>query len=396
MSLRQSVELTEHSLSRVIAIAQRQSSAGYEHLISRYGHVFDNRRYRIPGLSGTLTAFVVRTVIREHLLRAVPADCDQVIEIVGGRGDNLFHLWLGGGPREAEYLSLEPDHAARAVSIERAKMESGIKFRAAAFDVTAMDGFAGHVNGYKRAFVFTCTALTALPSLPQDFFAQLLSAPGIVGGMHFEQGGWQVAEGPISDQARKYDRKYGRNTDCFRVLADAHRAGRLYVHDFVPNAFAFQALAPFSIAAWMRLARHTNCVDMPFVFSAGGNSGPIRRDGWSDAEHWGCCFDGPEAAVHINLGTQATRELWLVVEARALVEPVTMTVFVKDQRVATWQIAMHRKQYRVALPAEAWSLFDQINIRFRAERCFVPSERGLSSDDRLLSAGLYSLTIASK
>jgi hypothetical protein len=388
------MDQNEHSLARALNVAERQTSSADEHLLSRQGHVFGNRSYRVPFFTAALTTFVARTAIREHLLQAIPPDCDQIVEIGGGKGDNLFHLWLGGGPRDAEYLSLEPNAEARATSIARGAMEPRMAFRAEDFDISTMQGFGELLGDRRRSFVFTCSTLTLLPSLRDDFFDRLLDVPAVFAGMHFEQGGWQARSGPISASARAYDKRHHRNESWTTILGEAHRAGRLSVHEFMVNAFALHALAPFSIAGWSRSPRPVCPIGSPVSFSASGEGASMRRYGWSDPEDWGCWIDGSEAGIHLALDAEPPGDTWLFVDARAPGPDLVTTKLSSDEgQIAVWKIGPGRRQYRAHLPRELWRPFNSLELVLSTDRSQSPFERGNRSDERHLSVGVYSLTI---
>ena len=209
-----------------------------------------------------------------------------------------FIFGLAAGPATRNISHWSPILILRAISTARARMESGMPFRAEDFDAVTMHRIS---RPCWRLSPFLCLYLHDADGdavAKQHFFERILEVPAIVGGMHFEPGGWQVSRGAINDLASAYDKRHGRNDNWLGLLAEAHRAGRLYVHEFKMNAFAFQPLSPFSIASWARGRVRPICrLGSAISLAVSGDSASICRYGWSHPEDWGCWMEGSEAGT---------------------------------------------------------------------------------------------------
>jgi hypothetical protein len=387
----------EAALTRVLLASERSISADEEALLSRHGHIFDGEAFHIPALNGPLKTMLYRAFVREHLLSAIPADCDQIIEIGGGTGHNLFHLWLGGSPHDAEYLSLEPNRRSRDISAERARLAPTMRFRAEDFDARTMAGFARHVTGAK-AFVFTCGTLTVISRLADDFFDSLL-APNVCAGLHCEPGAWQIGgKSSISLEAGAYDEAHGRNVNWIGLLAAAHRARKLRVARFCRDAFCWHALNPMSVAKWTR-----HCTDPPYPlgqlidFSQNGNGDRLLVHGWSAKEEWGYWTDGPRAAMYLSLADVPDTPINLKIEAISLPtlagDRQAVQVVANGTHLATWRLATAPQTYEAALAPELWRPFNAVELTFNIHECVAPAALGVSRDERRLGLGLRTLTL---
>jgi hypothetical protein len=101
------------SLAHALTKFERESAPGRDEAADAFGYVLGGETFNLRSLDSAMLFWLGRLITREFLLRHIPADCDQIIEIGGGRGTNLFHLWLAGAPPNAEYCCLEPAEEAR-------------------------------------------------------------------------------------------------------------------------------------------------------------------------------------------------------------------------------------------------------------------------------------------
>jgi len=236
-------------LSQVLTTFERQSSPGRDETADKFGYVLGNETYKLPSLDAATLLWLGRLITREFLLRHIPSDCDQIIEIGAGYGPILFHLWLGGAPRTAEYCCLEPSQVARHMARRLASL-APIRFTDDTVDLADLN-IRSAIRG-RKVFVYTCGAAVAVQRLPEDIFDRLTDDPRIVGGAHIEPGAWQIGDAtPANLAARDYLLAYGRNENFFLLLKRAEREGILRIDEFTENAW-YHALAPFSLVAWSR------------------------------------------------------------------------------------------------------------------------------------------------
>jgi hypothetical protein len=235
------------SLAHALTKFERESAPGRDEAADAFGYVLGGETFNLRSLDSAMLFWLGRLITREFLLRHIPADCDQIIEIGGGRGTNLFHLWLAGAPPNAEYCCLEPAEEARQKARHFASLAS-LRFTDGPIDLAELD-LRPFLRG-KRAFVFTCSVAVVVQPLPDDIFRRLTCDKAIVGGAHIEPGAWQIAEPTTENLAqREYVRRYKRNENFFPLLKRAEQEGIIRITEFVEDAWG-DGLAPHSLIAW--------------------------------------------------------------------------------------------------------------------------------------------------
>jgi hypothetical protein len=332
------------------------------------------------------------------VIGSIPPDCDQIIELGGGWGSNLFHLWLGGGPADAEYVSLEPSGPGRQLSKKLAALAPGFRFATGDFDVYHMD-LRGIATG-RKVFVFSCYTLAMVRQLAADFFARLLAPPAICAGIHVEPGAWQWrGSSLINSRSRDYAHKHERNENFFAILERAHADGILQLDEVLPNNHAPNPLEPLSVIRWTRSGSQTRYTPGQTIdFSAGGDSLPFRRSGWSRPEEWGSWTDGPRACLSFALENMPTADTILVVDARGFVhsERPVLNVGINGNGMdlGQWEVSGPQKRYEVVIPASAWRPFGMLDVTLEIRDAQSPKELGFSEDERQLGLGVSTVNIA--
>jgi hypothetical protein len=388
----------EKRLARVLAMLERETSALSGEDLTRYGHVIGDNIHYLGAVTASITSSLHRLFVREQLIRSIPEDCDQIIELGGGWGPNLFHLWLWGGPRNAEYVSLELSDVGRGLSEMLSRLAPEMRFRSGHADLLRID-LSGVATG-RKVHVLSCYSLALVRELSDDFFSRVLASPGICGGVHVEPGAWQVRPASVvNSRAREYALRHGRNENLFRLLGQAHSDRILHVDQFVPNNHAANPLEPLSLVEWSRFgSRSRYSLGRAIDFFAGGNSSQFCRSGWSQSEAWGCWTDGPAACLSIALDGRPVAETVLTVDARGFIyagnQTLRVGIHANGLDLGTWRVSGIRQEYHVAIPPSAWQPFGILDVTFSIEDPRSPRELGLSEDDRRLGLAVSTVSIS--
>jgi hypothetical protein len=383
----------ETDLARVVGGIERDGLPETDVTFTRYGHVIGDQIHRITTISPLVMTSLHRLLIKDWLIRSIPADCDQIIELGGGWGSNLFHLWLGGGP-QAEYISLEPSRVGREISETLAALAPKMRFRALDVDIVDMD-FATYATG-RKVFVLSCYTLALVRELPGDIFRRLLQPAGVIGGVLVEPGAWQAQPtSAINDRARAYANRHGRNENMFQLLESAHAERILRVTDVMPNYHAPNPAEPLSVIRWARSEAAYCQIGQAINFSSSGTSGRIRKFGWSDTEDWGCWTDGPEAALHLALDEIPSGDTTLAIDiAHAHIHSGSLHVSVSGNGLplADWPVSGAGTKH-VTIPRTAWLPFGILDLSFKFANARSPMELKHSADQRQLGIGVSAITI---
>lgn len=392
------VESGEIALARVLAMLERETSAAGGEDLARSGHVFSDSIHYIPAFSASITNQIHRLLARDRLLEVIPADCDQIVELGGGWGSNLFHLWLSGAPKDAEYVSLEPSGVGRDLSERLSGLAPRMRFKAGYLDILNMD-IAPIITG-KKVFIFSCYTIALVPWLPANFFANLLAQPAIFGGCHIEPGAWQYRpQSKVNSRSRDYSLKHGRNGNLFSALEQAQAEGMLRIDEILPNYYAVNPLEPLSFINWTRAGSRTlYTLGQPIDFSAAGNSLTFRRRGWSQSESWGCWTDGPEAELSIALREPSKGETTLSASVQGFVHSgkpsIKVQIYGNGHELGSWNVSGAPSQYKLNIPASMWHPFGILDLSLSIEDATSPKALGLSEDDRRLGLGVSTIAIS--
>jgi hypothetical protein len=339
--------------------------------------------------------FFHRLVVREFLLSLIEPDTDQIIEIGGGAGDNLFQLWLGCGPRSAEYLCLDIDRSQLSLSQRMAVSVPGLGFRAGYADIGNLD-IGSMVTG-RKVFLFTCQALTMARTIPPEFFQRLLAPKSIYAGAHIESGSWQILSDDESAEARLYAEKHGRNVDLFERLEEAQTGKLIGIDQVILNSHCTNPLAPNSLISWRHWGAEAPYTIGDVIDFTTDNSHRFLRAGWSDQESWGRWSDGAKAELQLALHEIPSCGTLMRIEMHAFTPPgeqgTQVFVDINGVRLATVLATGNARVYEIPVPSSAWRPFGVISLSFTTSRVLSPRSLGISEDERHLGIAIKSLQI---
>lgn len=202
------------------------------------GMVIDNVYVKFPGIPLTDLMAIMRrlmlSVVRHHLADGI----ERVVEIGGGFGENLFHLWMEGGRHDASYHLLDLSKAGLMVARRIAKVASVDRFHTHLFNIHAPDF---PFDDARRTLVFTSYAIEQVPRLSPQFIDAIRAIPGFVRCVHLEPVGFQIPTDDgldaerraVSDRLDDFNRRWTESVDfnqnLYSVLAAAAGRGEIAI-----------------------------------------------------------------------------------------------------------------------------------------------------------------------
>jgi hypothetical protein len=109
MHIEKVINSGERSFPRIVnsLLALWQADDGHFADVTDYETYFDGKLYNISAFNRyTMERFNV-SYNTSKLIDIIEPDCERIVETGSGWSRNLFNLWLNGGPKNAEYISLE-------------------------------------------------------------------------------------------------------------------------------------------------------------------------------------------------------------------------------------------------------------------------------------------------
>jgi hypothetical protein len=219
-----------------------------------------------PVLSPRCVDMVARVAITDLVAGCCGADTRRIIELGSGWGANLFYLWLGGGPRSAEYVAMEYTEAGRQVTRLLAGTEPGLSLTVRPFDYHHPD--LSEFRSGDKTLVFTSHSIEQITRLNDALFEELLAIPGLDRVVHVEPVSWQLlGQSPIGPliaglsrvvpprlslelDVRRRNRSTGYNQDLIAKLRRLERAGRIRIERIEKNYVASNPLNPGTAIIW--------------------------------------------------------------------------------------------------------------------------------------------------
>lgn len=221
-----------------------------------------------PRLSPRCIDMITRIAITDLVAGYCDAGTQRIIELGSGWGTNLFYLWLGGGPKSADYVAMEYAEAGREVTQLLAGLEPNLSLAVRPFDYTRPD--LSHFRSSARTLVFTSYSIEQLTDLNDALFEELLAIPGLDRVVHVEPVSWQLlAEsvfGPLVGalsyvvppglsfevDVRRRSRSTRYNRDLVTKLRALERAGRIRIERIDKNYIGPNPLNPATAIVWRR------------------------------------------------------------------------------------------------------------------------------------------------
>ena len=219
-----------------------------------------------PMLTPRCIAAIARIAITDLVAGCCDAATKRIIELGSGWGANLFYLWLGGGPRSADYVALEYTATGREVTQLLAGTEAGLSMTVRPFDYHRPD--LSEFRSNDRTVVFTSHSIEQITTLNDALFEELLAIPGLDRVIHVEPVGWQLlgqgAAGPVIGvlsrivpprlslelDVRRRNRSTAYNRDLIGRLRGLERAGRIHIERIAKNYVGPNPLNPGTAIVW--------------------------------------------------------------------------------------------------------------------------------------------------
>jgi hypothetical protein len=244
---RRHVDAGERSLSRVLRLTESEWRR-LNSLEPAKGVAF-GKEIALPraALFGACAAMRART-----LAAACRSDTSLIVELGSGWGNGLFDLYLGGGPRDAAYVGLEPTVTGRACAELLASLEPALRFRAVPFDLRAPDyDPLPHDNAH--VLVFSSYAIETIPRLPVRAITGLFRLGTAVTGVHFEPIGWQVRDNTTGIGAtRHYSLQSNHNRNLWSLLSRLESEGRIAIEACEPDILHHKVANAATLVVWRR------------------------------------------------------------------------------------------------------------------------------------------------
>jgi hypothetical protein len=221
-----------------------------------------------PCFSARSIDMIMRVAVADLVAGCCDAGTQRIIELGSGWGANLFYLWLGGGPRNADYVALEYTEAGREVTRLLAATEPGLRMTIRPFDYSQPD--LADFRSPERTTIFTCHSIEQMTALDEPLFDEILAIPGLDRVVHVEPVGWQLlASGPFGPligalsyvtpprlsfeiDIRRRNRSTGYNRDLLTKLRALEGAGRIRIERIVKNYIGPNPLNPGTAIVWRR------------------------------------------------------------------------------------------------------------------------------------------------
>lgn len=221
-----------------------------------------------PSLSPRGIDMIMRTAIADLVAGYCDDGTRRIIELGSGWGTNLFYLWLGGGPRSADYVAMEYTEAGREATRLLASTEPNISVLARAFDYNAPD--LSEFRSPDRTVVLTSFSIEQMTRLNDSLFEELLAIPGLDRVIHVEPVGWQMSQqGPwaplmqaltfvmpprlsVDIDMRRRSRSSGYNRDLVARLHALEQAGRIRIERTLKHYAGPNPINPGSAIVWRR------------------------------------------------------------------------------------------------------------------------------------------------
>ncbi len=219
-----------------------------------------------PVLSPRCIDMVTRVAIADLVAGYCGRDTRRVIELGSGWGTNLFYLWLGGGPRSADYVAMEYTETGREVTRLLAGTETGLSMTVRPFDYHRPD--LSEFRSTDETLVFTSYSIEQITRLNDALFEELLAIPGLDRVIHVEPVSWQLldqsAMGPLIGalshvvpprlsleiDLRRRSRSTGYNKDLVGRLRRLESAGRIRIERIEKNYVGPNPLNPATAIVW--------------------------------------------------------------------------------------------------------------------------------------------------
>lgn len=116
---------------------------------------------------------------------------DWIMELGSGLSNNLFQLWMDGGPKNAQYIGYEITRSGRETAKLLSSFEKGINFQAKKFDYYKINLKDHTFKG--NGIIFSSYSIEQITNLPEDTLEILSKIPGLKGAIHFEPISWQLS-----------------------------------------------------------------------------------------------------------------------------------------------------------------------------------------------------------
>jgi hypothetical protein len=219
-----------------------------------------------PVLSPRAIDGIMRIAITDLVLGCCDGQTKRIIELGSGWGTNLFYLWLGGGPRSAEYVAMEYTEAGREATALLASTEPDLSMRVRPFDYHHPD--LSEFRRGDKTVVFTSYSIEQITTLNDALFEALLAIPGLDRVIHVEPVSWQLLDqspiGPLIGglsrvvpprlslelDVRRRSRSTAYNTDLIGRLRGLERAGRIRIERIEKNYVGPNPLNPGTAIVW--------------------------------------------------------------------------------------------------------------------------------------------------
>ncbi len=190
-----------------------------------------------------------RNLITRILMESTTPETSMVVELGAGYGQNLFDLYLGGGPK-TRYYALELTERGRAC----AELLAGL---APDFDLTTQP-FDFERPRYQlptdneHVLVLTCHAIEQVTELPEEALTGLFALGRSVTVVHFEPIDWQLGSGAIAEATAKRSAKKAYNRNLWPLLTQLQDRGEIEIDQVVQDIVGFKTTNASTLVTWHR------------------------------------------------------------------------------------------------------------------------------------------------
>jgi hypothetical protein len=246
----------------------------------RFGFLYDRQWLRFHDVESRLTTKMLDAVKMQEIINACDADIGRVIETGSGWGKTLFNVWLHGGPRDAQYWSLELTEAGRRTTeLLAEQVAQGMDIRAHHFDYHEPD--FSYLRDNLPTVVFTHHSVEQIPQISEAYFDALLAIPGFRRCVHLEPIGFQVpARGWLARPRnplvrwgidfinRRSTKRVNQNRRLYPLLIDMERRGKIKITVVRKNFCSTLLYNPTTLIVW----------EKPGTTQGTVSAGQARRD----------------------------------------------------------------------------------------------------------------------